>query len=65
MKNYDVNFDIAGLACFVIEAENQDAAFEEAERVLENMSKEEVIRRLTDALDFCGTTIHSVVELDS
>lgn len=64
MQLYDVNFNLRGDACFVIEAKDIHDAISEAKEALDNMDKKEIIRRICDALDFYGVYVDSVAECE-
>ena len=56
-KLYDIYFTTIAHPCFCIEAPNQTKAKELGAEMLVNMSKEEILRRIADALDLCGTKV--------
>lgn len=64
LKGYDVYFTLASPACVLVGAYSKKEAKEEAETVLENMSKEELIDRLLAAADFDGLKIKYIEEVD-
>ena len=64
MKKYDVWFIPEGSANFVVEANSYEEASEVAEEVLCNMGREELMRRIADAVDFMGIKIEDVVEIE-
>lgn len=63
MKLYDAYFRIKHPACFVVEADNAKDAMRVAEEELTRMSKEEIVRRLVDALDFDFVAVECVNEI--
>lgn len=62
MKSYNVNFELAGFANFVVRANSIDEAIKDGERALSEMCKEEIIERLVHALEYFGAEINSVSE---
>lgn len=64
-KFYDVNFSLSSPACFVISASSKKEAEEEAERMLEEeFTKEEIMAKIRDAVDYGGVKISSIVPLE-
>ena len=64
LKGYDVYFTLNSPACVLVGAYSKKEAREVAERMLENMSKEELIGRLLAAVDFDGLKITYIDEVD-
>ena len=64
LKGYDVYFTLQSPACVLVGAYTEDEARAEAEKVLENMSKGELVDRLLAAVDFDGLKIEYIEEVD-
>ena len=64
LKGYDIYFTLNSPACVLVGAYSKKEAREVAERMLENMSKEELIGRLLAAVDFDGLKITYIDEVD-
>ena len=62
MKNYDVWFTLEHPASILVEANSIDEAFDVAEDILADMSTEELLHRITDALNYQGVKIEIVTE---
>lgn len=60
-KLYDVYFTLSTPANMVIEAEDQESA----EEALRNMTSNELIERIHDAVDYMGVEITDVQEVDN
>lgn len=56
-KLYDIYFTTVAHPCFCIEAPDVKKAKELGEEMLVNMDKKEILRRIADALDLCGTKV--------
>ena len=54
MKNYDVWFNLAHPANFVIESKSAEEAKDVAEDILANMDSKELMQRIKDAIDYMG-----------
>lgn len=63
MKNYDVWFNLAHPANFVIEAKSAEEAKDVAEDILANMDSKELMQRIKDAIDYMGVEVVDVDEL--
>lgn len=64
-KLFDVNFTLSSPACFVISSSSKEEAEEEAERMLsEEFSKEEIMEKLRDAVNYGGLKISSIVPVN-
>lgn len=59
-KMYDVCFTLAEDACVTVEANNEA----EAELFFEHMTKDELIERIRDAVEFMGVEISYIEEVD-
>ena len=57
MKIYDVYFKAVSSSVISVEANSIKEAFDEAEKRLNNMSREELIQRLLSAYDYEGFEI--------
>ena len=57
MKSYDVYFKAVSSSVISVEANSIKEAFDEAEKRLNNMSREELIQRLLSAYDYEGFEI--------
>lgn len=64
LKGYDVYFTLESPACVLIGAYSEEEAREQAEKVLTNMSRPELIDRLLAAVDFGGLKIEYIEEVD-
>ena len=64
IKGYDVYFTLQAPASVLIEAENEKKSMKEAEKVLSNMSKKELIDRLLCAYEYEGLKIEYLDEVD-
>lgn len=64
IKGYDVYFTLRAPACVLVAAKTKREASEEAKKVIDRMSKEELADRLFAALDFEGVRIVSIDEVD-
>ena len=64
LKGYDVYFTLQSPACVLIGAYSEEEAREQAEEVLMNMSRDELIDRLLAAADFDGLKIKYIEEVD-
>lgn len=64
LKGYDVYFTLQSPACVLVGAYSEEEAREEAEKVLMNMSKRELIDRLLAAVEFDGLEIKYIEEVD-
>ena len=64
VKGYDVYFTLRAPACVLVAAKNRKGASEEAKKMLDQMSKEELVDRLLAAVDFEGLRIVSIDEVD-
>ena len=60
MKIYDVYFKAVSSSVISVEANSIKEAFDEAEKRLNNMSREELIQRLLSAYDYEGFEIVQV-----
>lgn len=60
-KLYDVYFALSTPANMVIEAEDQESA----EEALQDMTSDELIERIHDAVDYMGVEITDVQEIDN
>ena len=65
LKGYDVYFTLRSPACVLVGACSEEEAREEAEKVLEHMSKEELIDRLLAAVEFDGLEIQYLEYVDA
>ena len=63
MKNYDIWFNLAHPANFVIEAKSVEEAKDLAEDLLADMDADELMRRIKDAIDYMGVKVVEVEEL--
>lgn len=63
MKKYDVWFIPECSANIVIEANSYEEAREIAEDILNNMESEELMSKITDAIDFMGVKIDYIEEI--
>ena len=63
MKNYDIWFNLAHPANFVIEAKSAKEAKDIAEEILSDMDADELMRRIKDAIDYMGIEVVDVEEL--
>lgn len=64
MKKYDVWFMPECSANIVVEANSIEEAREVAEEILCNMEQEELIRRISDAVDFMGVKVDYIDEIE-
>ena len=64
LKGYDVYFTLSAPACVLVGAYSEEEAMEEAEKVLANMSRSELLERILVALDFDGLKIEYIEEVD-
>lgn len=62
MKNYDVWFTLESPAVVVIEADSKEKAKEKAEEILANMDYDELIERISNAVDYMGVKVTEVTE---
>lgn len=62
MKNYDVWFTLESPAVVVIEADSEEDAKEKAEEILANMNYDELIERISNAVDYMGVKVTEVTE---
>lgn len=62
MKNYDVWFTLESPAVVVIEADSKEKAKEKAEEVLADMDYDELIERISNAVDYMGVKVTEVTE---
>lgn len=65
LKGYDVYFTLRSPACVLVGAYSEEEAREEAEKVLEEMSKAELIDRLLAAAEFDGLEIQYLEYVDT
>lgn len=59
-KIYDVSFTLAEEACIAIKAKNED----DAEEKFEAMTKDELLERIKDAIEYGGFDITDIEEVD-
>lgn len=64
VKGYDVYFRLTSPSSVLVAANSEKEAVEEAYKVLDNMSKDELIDRLLDAYNFCGLKVVGVEYVD-
>jgi hypothetical protein len=66
MKNmYDVNYRLKTASCMVVMAENAKQAKEKVFELLDNMSREELVERFIEAVDFAPNfTIINIDKID-
>lgn len=64
MKHYDVWFTLAHPANLVVDGNDIQEAVNNAQNILLNMSKEELIDRLLSAINYEGVKIVGIVEID-
>lgn len=65
LKGYDVYFTLRSPACVLVGAYSEEEAREEAEKVLAEMSKAELIDRLLAAAEFDGLEIQYLEYVDT
>ena len=64
MKKYDVWFMPECSANIVVEANSIEEAREVAEEILCNMKQEELMSRISDAIDFMGVKVDYIDEIE-
>lgn len=62
MKKYDVWFTLEHPAVIVVEAESEDEAEDIASELLMDMDYDDLMERISNALDFAGIKIARVTE---
>lgn len=62
MKNYDVWFTLESPAVIVVEADSKEKAKEIAEGLLADMDHDELIERISNAIDFMGVKVTKVTK---
>ena len=62
MKNYDVWFTLESPAVIVVEADSEEKAKEIAEELLADMDHDELIERISNAVDYMGVKVTEVTE---
>ena len=62
MKNCDVWFTLESPAVIVVEADSKEKAKEIAEELLADMDHDELIERISNAIDFMGVKVTKVTE---
>lgn len=63
MKNYDVWFNLGHPANIVIEAKSAEEAKEIAEDLLADMDHDELMERISNAIDFGGVQVVDVEDI--
>lgn len=62
MKNYDVWFTLESPAVIVVKADSEEKAKEIAEELLADMDYDELIERISNAVDYMGVKVTEVTE---